>query len=177
MTDTKLRHKQSPIHSRITRVKIATLYMTLALVYILAACSPPTPTPTSGPVLTTTPIPTFSRDEPTAPPSVATAAAATSTAAAATSTAAAGSSALDPVVVERGLGRYQALECGSCHGEAGEGTDEGASLQAYTADEETFITFIRSGGTLGTDHQYSTNRLSDSGGRNLYQYLVSLRGE
>jgi mono/diheme cytochrome c family protein len=145
--------------------------MSLALVYVLTACSPPTPTPTSGPVLTTTPIPTFSRDEPTAPPSVATAAAATSTAAAA------GSSALDPVVVERGLGRYQALECGSCHGEAGEGTDEGASLQAYTADEETFITFIRSGGTLGTDHQYSTNRLSDSGGRNLYQYLVSLRGE
>lgn len=98
------------------------------------------------------------------------------TAAAATSTIA-DSSDLDPVAVERGLGRYQALECGSCHGEAGEGTEDAPSLQTYAADEETFITFIRSGGTLGAEHQYSTNRLSDSGGRNLYQYLVSLRGE
>jgi len=27
---------------------------------------------------------------------------------------------------------------------------------------------------LGTEHQYSTDRLSNSGSRNLYQYLVSL---
>ena len=30
---------------------------------------------------------------------------------------------LDPKLVERGLGRYEALECGNCHGANGEGTD------------------------------------------------------
>lgn len=118
---------------------------------------------------TFTPIPTFSFQQPTAAPAVASAAAATSTAAAAQSVA------LDPTAVERGRGRYEALECGVCHGANGEGTDEGSAMSASVMTEEEFIAFMRSGGELGAEHQYSTNRLSDSGGRNLYQYLLSLR--
>ena len=82
--------------------------------------------------------------------------------------------ALDPKKVERGLGRYQALACGSCHGADGEGTDKAGSLFGFAMSEDDFITFVRSGGDLGTDHQYSTDRLSNSGSRNLYQYLVFL---
>ena len=81
---------------------------------------------------------------------------------------------LDPKKVERGLGRYEALECGSCHGANGEGTDEASSLRSFAMFEDDFITFVRTGGELGTAHQYSTDRLSNSGSRNLYQYLVSL---
>ncbi len=51
---------------------------------------------------------------------------------------------------------------------------EGKSLLQFNLSEEDFITFARSGGELGPSHQYSTNRLSSSGSRNLYQYLVSL---
>lgn len=82
--------------------------------------------------------------------------------------------ALDPKKIERGLGRYEALACGSCHGDGGEGTDKAGSLQEFAMSEDDFITFVRSGGELGTKHQYSTDRLSNSGSRNLYQYLVSL---
>ncbi|MBL8117472.1 MAG: cytochrome c, partial [Anaerolineae bacterium] len=84
-------------------------------------------------------------------------------------------SALDPQAVERGKGRYEALECATCHGAAGEGTDDGASLITSTLNETDFISFMRSGGSIGPDHQYSTNRLSETGGKNLYQYLLSLR--
>ena len=80
---------------------------------------------------------------------------------------------LDPKKVERGLGRYEALACAACHGEGGVGED-GKSLLDFALSEEDFITFMRSGGSLGPAHQYSTNRLSDSGSRNLYQYLLSL---
>jgi mono/diheme cytochrome c family protein len=104
---------------------------------------------------------------PTEPPQLATVAALTVAAGEAESD-------LDPELVERGRGRYVALECGLCHGENGEGTDEGSPLTGLALNEEDFISYMRSGGTLGTDHQYSTNRLSDSGGRNLYQYLLSL---
>ncbi|MEZ4672154.1 MAG: cytochrome c [Anaerolineae bacterium] len=132
----------------------------------LAACGSATQeAPTVAPTFTT--IPTYSFDQPTAAASVATAAAATQAAGA--------NSGLDPQAVERGRGRYEALDCASCHGDNGEGTDKGSSLITYTADETTFISFMRSGGALGSDHQYSTNRLSESGGKNLYQYLLSLR--
>lgn len=137
---------------------------------ILAACSPASSTSEATVVPTNTTIPTYSFDEPTAAPSVATAAAATATAAAA------GSQSLDPDAVERGKGRYEALECASCHGANGEGAgDKGGPLTALTLTEEEFISFMRSGGELSSDHQYSTNRLSESGGRNLYQYLLSLQ--
>ena len=82
--------------------------------------------------------------------------------------------ALDPKMVDRGLGRYEALECADCHGVGGAGTDKADGLLGFALSEDDFITFMRSGGALGTDHQYSTDRLSNSGSRNLYQYLVSL---
>ena len=81
---------------------------------------------------------------------------------------------LDPTKVARGLGRYEALNCTSCHGESGVGTDRAKHLTDFSLSEEDFITFLRSGGELGTRHQFSTDRLSDSGSRNLYQYLVSI---
>lgn len=81
---------------------------------------------------------------------------------------------LDPKLVERGRGRYEALECGICHGNSGEGTEDGKSLLDFAMSADDFITFMRSGGDLGTRHQFSTDRLSDSGSRNLYQYLVSI---
>jgi hypothetical protein len=40
--------------------------------------------------------------------------------------------------------------------------------------QDQFIDFLRSGGTLGNAHLYSTNRLSDAGGKNLYLYVLSL---
>jgi mono/diheme cytochrome c family protein len=66
------------------------------------------------------------------------------------------------------------LECGKCHGANGEGAADGPALIGLTLDEEDFISFLHSGGKLGSEHQYSTNRLSDSGGRNLSHYLLSL---
>ena len=81
---------------------------------------------------------------------------------------------LDPKKVDRGLARYEALECADCHGVGGAGTDKADGLLGFALSEDDFITFMRSGGVLGTDHQYSTDRLSNSGSRNLYQYLVSL---
>ena len=81
---------------------------------------------------------------------------------------------LNPTAVQRGLGRYQALGCAGCHGEAGVGSSQVKGLLDFNLSEEDFITFVRTGGELGTRHQFSTDRLSDSGSRNLYQYLVSL---
>lgn len=150
--------------------RMSPLVVVLAALTALAACSPGTQTP-DGPPPTFTPIPTFSFTEPTAPPAVATSAAATAAARAAEV------AALDPVAVERGRGRYEVLECASCHGENGEGSANGPSLLTSTLDLDSFIGYMRSGGPLGAAHQYSTNRLSDSGGRNLYQYLVSIRQE
>lgn len=144
-------------------------WMIAALLLLLVTAGCGGGAQTANPVATITTIPTYSFVEPTAAPSIATAAAATQTAVAAAGTA------LDPQAVERGKGRYEALECGSCHGAAGEGTDKGSSMIAYTGTEAEFITFMRSGGDLGAEHQYATNRLSDSGGKNLYQYLLSLR--
>lgn len=81
---------------------------------------------------------------------------------------------LDPTKVERGLGRYEALECAVCHGEAGEGTEDIGGLIDMNLTEDEFTTFMRSGGTIGSSHQYSTDRLSRNGTENLYQYLLSL---
>jgi mono/diheme cytochrome c family protein len=176
------------------RKSTAVLWSLLCLI-LLAACNPTGQNPASTPLPTSTTIPTYefgaSSDlfsAATAVPAEATAeatveataeVAATSeaTAEAAAPTTAAGSGALDPVAVERGKGRYDALACADCHGADGAGTDEGSSLITYAGSEAEFIGFMRSGGTLGPDHQFATNRLSDSGGKNLYQYLVSLRGD
>lgn len=134
---------------------------------ILASCSSgPAATPTNPPP-TRTPFPTFAYIEPTTE-------VAFETSDSADEAAPAASIELDAKLVGRGRGRYEALQCGSCHGENGEGTSEGKSLLQFNLPEDDFITFVRSGGELGPSHQYSTDRLSNSGSRNLYQYLVSL---
>jgi mono/diheme cytochrome c family protein len=143
-------------------------HLMIITAFLLAACGAASPSPESSRA-TVTPIPVYQYNVPTEPPQLA-------TVAALTAAAGGNSSDLDPELVERGRGRYVALECGVCHGENGEGTDDGSPLTELALNEEDFISFMRSGGTLGADHQYSTNRLSDSGGRNLYQYLLSLNG-
>ncbi len=145
----------------------------LLTVLTLSACgggaNQPTATPTDVPP-TLTPFPTFAFVEPTKPPvfdktSENTPAADRDESPIIT---------LDPKNVERGRGRYEALECGICHGNSGEGSASGKSLLDFAMSEEDFITFMRSGGDLGTSHQFSTDRLSNSGSRNLFQYLVSI---
>lgn len=137
------------------------------IVPLLAACGGASTSTDGNRPLTVTPIPVYQYNAPTEPPQLATIAAQTA--------AAQGSSAgLDPQAVERGRDRYVALECGACHGDSGEGTDRGQALAGTTLSEDDFISFLRSGGTVGSSHQYSTNRLSDNGGRNLYQYILSL---
>lgn len=134
----------------------------LVLALLLTGCGGGT---TATQVPTFTPIPTFRYDTPTPLPATPISAA----------TAPTGASALDPALVETGKGRYAALGCAACHGANGEGTDKGSAMAASKQTEDEFISFMRSGGDLGSTHQYSTNRLSVNGGRALYQYLLSLR--
>jgi mono/diheme cytochrome c family protein len=142
------------------------LFFTLLLwVVILATGCGSAPAGTALPTATT--IPTFEFTVPTDAPSVQTAAAATA--------AAQNPGGLNPEVVERGRGRYEALQCAECHGENGEGNDQGPSLLTSTMSEDDFISLMRSGGEMGPEHQFSTNVLSASGGVNLYQYLLSIR--
>jgi mono/diheme cytochrome c family protein len=82
--------------------------------------------------------------------------------------------ALDPEKVSLGKGRYEALDCGSCHGGDAKGTDKGKALVPNKLTEDQFIDFLRTGGNVGNTHLYSTNRLSDAGGKNLYVYILSL---
>jgi mono/diheme cytochrome c family protein len=126
--------------------------------FILVGCGSG-PQPTRLP--TSTPIPTYEFIPPTEAPEVV----------------AASTPTLDAAAVERGRERYEdeELGCAGCHGEQGEGTDLGPPLTTSTISLNDFITLMRSGGSIGSSHQFSTNRLSDSGGRNLYQYLLSIR--
>lgn len=148
----------------------------LALLVLAAACSPQAAAPTSTPAATNTPFvfPTYAFNQPTEAPQVATAAAAT---AAARQTTQAQTVSLDPTAVARGKDRWDALECASCHGENGEGTDNGPALAGTTQTEREFVDFLRTGGTIGNEHLYSTNRLSTGGIANLYQYVLSLEAE
>lgn len=147
-----------------------------ALLILLVACSPQTAAPTNTPAVTNTPFvfPTYAFNQPTEAPAIATAAAAT---AAARQTTEANTVAFDPVAVERGKARWDALECASCHGDSGEGTDDGPALAGTELSEREFVDFLRTGGTIGNDHLYSTNRLSTGGIANLYQYVLSLETE
>ena len=157
---------------RIGRYLVALSCMICA-VLVVAACGgggPSGAAPTDEPP-TETPFPTFAYVEPTKPPAFEQTGRETSTD---SDESADDAVSLDPKRVERGLGRYVALECGNCHGETGEGSDDGRSLLDFSLSEDEFITFVRSGGDLGPSHQYSTDRLSNSGSRNLYEYLLSL---
>lgn len=145
------------------------------ILLLIAACDAGGPQETATPTITPTGFPTFAFSQPTEAPQVATVAAAT--AAAATEIAGRGELLLDPEMVERGLGRYVALECATCHGETGEGTDDGSSLVGYSASQSEFIDFMRTGGEMGNDHRFPAERLSPSGIENLYQYLRSLGSE
>ncbi|MCK6581217.1 MAG: hypothetical protein L6Q98_24260 [Anaerolineae bacterium] len=170
---------------RITLSRRLTIGFSLLLIAALAACGgAPAETPGAGAATrppaggapATIGIPTYVFVEPTVTLPVTAAPETTAEAALSEATTEAVVAALDPQAVERGRGRYEAeaLECGECHGVNGEGTEEGSSLLEFTMSEDDFISFMRSGGELGADHQYSTNRLSASGGANLYQYLLSL---
>lgn len=169
-----------------TRLVAASLFTAL----IVAACGGGgAGNPAATAIPTSTPIPTYgialptsmlvvSTSAPTAEATEAveaTAEATTEATAEATAAAVASSGGLDATLVERGKGRYEALDCASCHGSDGSGTDDGVSLIASTQTEAEYIAFMRSGGALGTAHQYPANRLSDTGAKALYQYLLSLR--
>ncbi|MCY4536891.1 MAG: cytochrome c [Chloroflexi bacterium] len=152
------------------------LWLTIVAIAAVAcggAGGQPTSKPTGSPP-THTPFPTFAFVEPTKAPEFEQTGEEPGPSDEAVDDAAVRAITLDPKKVERGLGRYEALACGSCHGAEGEGTDKAGSIQDFAMSEDDFITFVRSGGELGTEHQYSTDRLSDSGSRNLYHYLVSL---
>lgn len=135
------------------------------LILIATACgsrSAPTPTTVQA---TPSPFPTYNFVQPTEPIALTEAATAPADTSAQT---------LDPDKVAAGKGRYEALNCGSCHGADAKGTDKGKALVPNKLTEDQFIDFLRSGGKLGNDHLYSTNRLSDTGGKNLYLYIMSL---
>lgn len=151
-------HSDTPMKSHPIR-----LLFLISSIFLSACRSASTTEQANRPTI----IPTYQFNVPTEPPQLATVAA---------MTAAAGGNAseLDPERVSRGRDRYVALECAACHGENGEGTDENTSLIGLELSEGEFVSFMRSGGSLGAEHQYSTNRLSDSGGKNLYLYLQSL---
>jgi len=150
------------------KVLLVLLTLLSAAVFALAACSPAAPPETAPPARpTVTSIPVFQYVVPTQPPRLATVAALTAVAQVSTDS-------LDPQKVERGRDRYVALDCNTCHGENGEGTEEGSALTLLTLSEADFISFMRSGGELGAAHQYAADRLSQSGAINLYQYLQSV---
>jgi mono/diheme cytochrome c family protein len=87
---------------------------------------------------------------------------------------------IDPTAVARGAVNWERLQCASCHGDHGQGGVgeingvKAPSLIDMTLTESEFISWLRSGGSVGNAHLFSTDRLSDSGGRNLYQYVLSL---
>lgn len=134
----------------------------LVLMLVLVACGGVDANSTPRP--TATAFPTFEFVAPTNPPAFE-----------ATSEVDAETEATpDARLIDRGLGRYDSLDCATCHGENGEGTDEAQALSNLGLSETDFISFMRSGGDIGSEHQYSTDRLSENGARNLYLYLISL---
>lgn len=139
------------------------LLISLLVLLLVAACgggqsTTPPPLPTQ--------IPTYNYVQPTLAPAIQ-AIDATETPEAV--------AAIDPDIISQGHDRYVALKCADCHGENGEGNgDKGPTLVGLTLSQDDFVTFLRSGGKLGTAHQFAANRLSLKGAQNLYQYLKSL---
>ncbi|MDZ4766455.1 MAG: hypothetical protein SGI73_18095 [Chloroflexota bacterium] len=147
------------------RFALCMIALSLSIVVLAACGSAPAATPTSN--VSATPrqaiIPTFAFVQPTVAPQIATAAAS-------------GSTTVDLQQIERGRSRYEVLACWACHGENAEG-GSAMALNDLALSEDEFITYMRTAITLedGTIHQFATNLLSASGGRNLYAYLQSLR--
>jgi mono/diheme cytochrome c family protein len=140
------------------------LLISLLVLLLVAACGGDQ-TSTSLPTPTT--IPTYNYVQPTV--------AAAIQAVDATESVEVTEAAVDPEIISQGRDRYVALKCADCHGENGEGNgDKGPTLVGLTLSQDDFITFMRSGGKLGTAHQFAANRLSLKGAQNLYQYLKSL---
>ena len=136
----------------------------LTLVVFVAACSGQNATPLPTP----TQIPTFAYLTPTPFAAIA-------TAVATEVNNQTESAAIDPTAVARGASRYTALTCDQCHGDKGQGNgDKGPALVPETLSENDFITFLRTGGKMGSAHLYASNRLSDEGAHNLYVYLKSV---
>lgn len=137
-----------------------TLLFSLILMVFIAACGGQTATPLPTP----TTIPIYNYVSPTPNAQIATAIA----------TEAAQVASVDAQTIARGKDRYVALNCAECHGDKGQGTQKGSVLVGYSASEADFVTFLRTGGKLGSAHQYAANKLSDQGAENLYAYLKSL---
>jgi mono/diheme cytochrome c family protein len=129
------------------------------LILLLAACSG---SPAASPLPTPTLIPTYQYVSPTPLPPRATLVATLTPEVDAAAAA-----------IEAGRGRFEALGCGGCHGANAEG-GEGPALAGLTMSEEDFVTVLRSGGSLGSQHQFASNRLSGRGATNIYVYLQSL---
>ncbi len=136
-----------------------TLLFSLILMVFIAACGGPTATP----LPTSTTIPIYNYVSPTPNPQIATAVATETPQAA-----------VDAQVIALGRDRYVALNCAECHGDNGQGAEKGSVLVGYSASEADFVTFMRTGGKMGSAHQYAANKLSDQGAENLYAYLKSL---
>ena len=147
-------------------MKTSTIALVALLAVFLAACGAASPTQTAG--STPTLFPTYAFNPPTLPPAIASLAS--------SATAAATLAAPDPERITLGMGRYVALKCGDCHGDAGQGTSKGSPLAGTKLSQDDFINFLRTGGTVGDSHLYSTNRLSETGGENIYLYVLSLAG-
>ena len=150
---------------RLSFSSVAALVMSVVAAGVLAACGGGAGGQSAAALPTFTPIPTYVFEQPTGevlPTEVATAEVTAS------------ASGLDAEAVAKGKSRYEALKCGSCHGDAGEGTDKGSSLVTLAQTEDEFFNFIRSGGKLGVAHQYPANKLSDSSIKTLYQFMLSL---
>jgi mono/diheme cytochrome c family protein len=151
----------------------AFLAVLVALMAVVAGCGSDDG---GGAKPTSTPLPRFAQDASPTVPAVLVTAVATKTPQGEVSEA----PTINPTAVARGQTNWERLECATCHGangEGGAGQIDGVTappLVDLALTEDAFIDWMRSGGSLGSAHQYSTDRLSDSGGRNLYQYILSL---
>lgn len=135
----------------------------LIVIFALTACSN-TGQSEATPLPSATPFPTFQFVAPTNPPVFN------------ATTSAENVDTPDTEVIETGRRRYETLECATCHGENGEGTAKASSLLEIALSQADFISLMRSGGDIGSSHQYSTNRLSERGAQAIYLYLKSLAG-
>jgi mono/diheme cytochrome c family protein len=147
-------------------MKLVTLTFLLMAALLAPACASQPSAPNSTAIPTPTLIPTFRFVAPTEAPQIATAAA--------QATAASTGAGANAERVARGKDRYAALDCGNCHGANAEG-GSALALTNLTMSQDEFISLMRSGGKMGSQHQYASNRLSQSGGENLYLYLQSLK--